>query len=75
MMTDIRFIRKDGQSVAIALVRKRFFESAAVSGVNPHRASVLWEAAMQGDAHARRVIEEICGIEIVSNNAGFGFLE
>ena len=30
-MADIRFIRKDGQSLAIAIVRKRFFESAAVS--------------------------------------------
>ena len=35
-MTDIRFIRKDGHSVDLATVRKRFFESVTAK-VNPQR--------------------------------------
>jgi hypothetical protein len=31
-MTDIRFIRKDGQKVNTAIVRKRFFETVLESG-------------------------------------------
>ena len=73
-MTDIRFIQKDGQSVDIVSVRKRFFESAADSEMDPKRASYLWDAAMFGDTHARKLIEELCEIQLVRSDAGFGFL-
>jgi hypothetical protein len=73
-MADIRFIRKDGQSVDTAIVRKCFFESALDAGVGPERASRIWNHAMFGDAYARQVIEELCDIEIVDSDTGFGFL-
>jgi hypothetical protein len=37
-MAGIRFVRKDGQSVDMAIIRKRFFESALDSGSSPERA-------------------------------------
>jgi hypothetical protein len=74
-MTDIRFIRKDGQSVAHDDIRQRFLESAARSGVTEARATAVWRAAMRGERRALEVIEDVCDIEIVSSNAGFGFLE
>jgi hypothetical protein len=73
-MADIRFIRKDGQSVATAIVRKRFFESAVADGVGPERASRIWQHAMFGDPYARQIVEELCEIEIVDSDTGFGFL-
>ena len=73
-MSDFRFIQKDGQSVDIPTVRKRFFESAADAEVDPNRARYLWDAAMFGDTHARKLIEELCEIQVVSSDAGFGFL-
>ena len=36
-------------------------------------ASAVWHDAMRGDPLARELIEDLCEIEIVSNNAGFGF--
>jgi hypothetical protein len=74
-MAGIRFVRKDGQSVDMAIIRKRFFESALDSGSSPERASRIWNHAVFGDTFARRVIEELCEIEIVAADAGFGFLE
>jgi hypothetical protein len=74
-MTDIRFIRKDGQSVAIEIVRKRFFEAAADAEINPLYASRRWHDALHGDADARKLIERLCRIEIVDGDTGFGFLE
>ena len=74
-MSDFRFIKKDGQSVDIATVRKRFFESAADAEVDPRRARYLWDAAMFGDTHARMLIEELCNIQLVRSDAGFGFLQ
>ena len=74
-MTGIRFIRKDGQCVDMEIVRKHFFESALDSGSSPERASRIWNHATFGDPFARGVIEELCEIEIVAADAGFGFLE
>jgi len=74
-MTDIRFINKNGTSVDIATIRKRFFDSAIVANINPQRARHIWNTAMLGDSYARDVIEELCGIEIVDSDAGFGFLQ
>jgi hypothetical protein len=74
-MTDIRFIQKDGQSIDLATVRKRFFESAADAEADHKRASYLWDAAMFGDTHARKLIEELCEIQFVTADAGFGFLQ
>jgi len=74
-MTDTRFINKNGTSVDIATVRKRFFESASAANVNPYRANHIWDAAVFGDPYAREVVEELCGIEIVDADTGFGFLE
>jgi hypothetical protein len=74
-MTDIRFIQQDGQSIDIATLRKRFFESAADAEVDPKRARYLWDAAMFGDTYARKLIEELCNIQLVRSDAGFGFLE
>jgi len=74
-MRDIRFIRKDGQSVDIATLRKRFFELAADAEVDPDRARYLWDAAMFGDTPARKLIEELCEIQLVRSDAGFGFLQ
>ena len=72
-MTETRFIQKDGQSVDLATVRERFFES--VTGkVNPQRASHIWNSAMLGEPYARDIIEELCRIEIVRADSGFGFL-
>jgi len=68
-MTDIRFINKNGTSVDIATIRKRF------ANVNPQRTRHIWNAAMLGDSYVREVIEELCGIEIVDSDAGFGFLQ
>ena len=73
-MADIRFINKNGTSVDIAVVRKRFFDSAIRSAVHPDRASAIWEGAMRGKPRALYVIEDVCDIEIVSSTAGFGFL-
>jgi hypothetical protein len=73
-MTDIRFIRKDGQSVAIAIVRQRFFEAAADAEINPLYASRMLYDALHGDAYARELVERLCDIEIVDSDTGFGFL-
>jgi hypothetical protein len=73
-MTDIRFIRKDGQSVAIAIVRKRFFEAVADAKINLLYASRVWYDAMHGDSYARELVERSCDIEIVDSDTGFGFL-
>jgi hypothetical protein len=72
--TNIRFFRKDGQSVAIGIARKRFFDTAVDAGVKPNHARAAWYDALQGDTFARELIEELCGIEIVDSDTGFGFL-
>ena len=72
-MRDIRLIRKDGQSADPDDIRQRFLESAARSGVNEARATALWQAAMRGERCALEVIQDVCDIEIISSNAGFGF--
>lgn len=72
-MSNIRFIRKDGQSVDGAVVCQRFFDAAVKSGVKPNYASAVWHDAMHGDPLARELIEELCEIEIVSSTAGVGF--
>lgn len=73
-MTEIRFIQKDGQSVDLATVRERFFES--VTGkVNSQRATHIWKVAMLGDTYARNMVEELCEIQFVRADAGFGFLQ
>ena len=74
-MSDFRFIQEDGRSIDFATVRKRFFDSAADAEVDPKRASYLWDAAMFGDTHARKLIEELCNIQFVRSDAGFGFLQ
>jgi len=74
-MTDTRFIRRDGQSIAIAIVRKRFFELAADTEFSPFIANKIWHDALLGDADARELIENLCDIEIVEADTGFGFLE
>jgi hypothetical protein len=73
-MTDIRFIRKDGQSVDLAIIRKRFFEAVADAEINPLYASRIWHDALHGGADARELIEQLCDIEIVDGDTGFGFL-
>ena len=72
-MTGTRFITKNGTSVDRATVQKRFFESTADAEINPPRAIKIWRDAMQGDADARELIEQICGIQIVDADTGFGF--
>jgi hypothetical protein len=74
-MTDVRFIRKDGQSVDTAVVRKHFFESVLEYGASPARVTQIWNDAIFGDQQARGLIEDICEIDIVDADAGFGFLE
>ena len=74
-MRDVRFIRKDGHSVEMATVRQRFFEAAIAANVHPDRACRIWNNAMFGDPHARRLVEKECEIEIVAADAGFGFPE
>ena len=74
-MRDIRFVRTDGQSVDPDDIRQRFLESAARSGVTEARANAVWEAAMRGESRALDVLEDVCGIEVVSSNTGFGFLD
>ena len=59
----------------MAIIRKCFFEFALDSGSSPERASRIWNHAMFGDLFARRVIEELCEIEIVAADVDFGFLE
>jgi len=44
-MTDIRFIRKDGESVAVAIVRKRFFAAIADREINLLYANRIWHDA------------------------------
>ena len=73
-MTDIRFIQKDGQRVDLATVRERFFEAAADAEINPLYASRMWHSALHGDADARKLIEQLCHIEIIDADTGFGFL-
>ena len=58
----------------VAIIRRRFFESITAK-VNPQRATHIWNAGMLGDPYARDMIEELCGIEIVDSDTGFGFLE
>ena len=74
-MTDIRFIRNDGQRIAVAIVRKRFFELAADAEFSPFIANKIWHDALVGDADARELIEDLCGIDIVDADTGFGFVE
>jgi hypothetical protein len=57
-----------------AIVRKRLFESAADAKINPLYASRMWHDAMHGDAEARELIEQLCGVEIVDGDTPFGFL-
>jgi len=51
-MNDIRFIRKDGESVAVAIVRKRFFEAVADREINLLNANRIWHDVLLGDARA-----------------------
>jgi hypothetical protein len=74
-MGDVRFIQKDGQSVDGATVRRRFFEAAIAAKVHPDRVCRIWNNAMFGDPHARRLVEKECQVEIVPADARFGFLE
>ena len=74
-MGDVRFIQKDGQSVDLATVRRRFFDAAIAANVNPYRVCRIWNNAMFGDPQARRLVEKQCEIEIVPADAGFGFRE
>ena len=73
MADDVRYIRKDGQSVDVATVRRRFFESVLDAGVGPDKACGIWNDALFGDRYARQIIERVCDIEIVAADAGFGF--
>jgi hypothetical protein len=73
-MAHIRFINKNGTRVDIAVVRKRFFEAVADAEMNPLYASRMWHDALHGDADARKLIEQLCHIEIVDSDTGFGFL-
>ena len=70
-----RYIQKDGQSLDIGIVRRRFFETALGAGVGPDKACGIWNDAVFGDRYARQLIEKLCEIEIVAADAGFGFLE
>jgi hypothetical protein len=74
-MTGIRFIQKDGQSVDPDTIRQHFFECAVRSGVHLDRATVIWQAAIRGDTRAWDIVEQVCNVEIVGSDAGFGFLE
>jgi hypothetical protein len=68
MLDQVRYIQRDGQSVDIAIVRQRFFETA----LDARRRS------RQGVRHLeRRGISGISmrDIEIVAAEAGFGFRE
>ena len=58
-----------------AIVCQRFFEVAITSGLKADHASAVWHDAMHGDALARELVEDMCEIEILSSNAGFGFDE
>lgn len=48
LMYDVRFIRKDGQRVDAAIVRKRFFEPALEPGASPVRAPRNWNDMLFG---------------------------
>ena len=72
-MTEIRFIQKDGQRVDLATVRERFFEAAADAEINLLYANRMWHDALHGDADARKLIEQLCHIEIIDADTGFGF--
>jgi hypothetical protein len=75
MPDHVRYIQKDGQSLDVAIVRRRFFEAVLCNGVGPDKACAIWNDAVFGDRYARQIIEKLCDIEIVANEAGFGFLE
>ena len=75
MLDQVRYIQRDGQSVDIAIVRRRFFETALGAGVGPDKACGIWNDAVFGDRYARQIIEKLCDIEIVAAEAGFGFRE
>ena len=62
-MTGTRFITKNGTSVDPLRMPKLILPAQ----------SKIWRDAMQGDADARELIEQICGIEIVDADTGFGF--
>jgi hypothetical protein len=70
----VRYIQKDGQSIDLAIVQRRFFETALGAGVGPDKACGIWNDAIFGDRYARQLIEKMCEIEIVDADAGFGFL-
>jgi hypothetical protein len=74
-MGEVRFIRKDGQSLEATIVRKRFVESLLEYGAGPVRATSIWNDMVFGDRYARQLVEKVCEIEIVEEDAGFGFLE
>jgi hypothetical protein len=74
-MRDVRFREKDGQSIDVAVVRRRFFDAAMAASVHHDRAFRIWNNAIFLDLHARVVVEKQCGIEFVAVDAGFGFLE
>jgi hypothetical protein len=65
-MTDIRFIRKDGEGVAVAIVRKRFFEAIANREINLLYANRIWHDVLLGDVLARKLVERLCDMEIVA---------
>src|SRR5215471_2919046 len=48
MPDHVRYIQKDGQSVDIAIVRRRFFETALGAGVGPDKACGIWNDAEIG---------------------------
>jgi hypothetical protein len=52
MPDTVWYIRKDGKSVDIAIVRRRFFETALVAGVDPDKACGIWNDAVFGNRRA-----------------------
>jgi hypothetical protein len=57
---------EDGIEIDAAVMRHRYQKAAKDSGYDFEFTERLWEDAMAGNAYARELVEELCGVKIIA---------
>ena len=65
MAAPTRFF-EDGIEIDAAVMRHRYQKAAEDGGYDFEFTERLWEDAMAGDAYARELVEELCGVKIIN---------
>ena len=64
MAVSTRFF-EDGIEIDESVMRPRYQKAAEDAGYDFEFTERLWEDAMAGDAYARELVEELCGVKII----------